>query len=101
MKYELRFADSACDQLRTLHHWLAGVVDRGSADALVVALIDRCETLRDTPRLRTPRDDVRPGLRTIAFRRRYTIGYRVDGNVVTILGFVGRGQRLNILSRSR
>jgi toxin ParE1/3/4 len=40
----------------------------------------------------TLREDVRPGLRTIGFRRRATIAFAVEGDTVTILGIFHGGQ---------
>ena len=39
-----------------------------------------------------PRDDLRPGLRMLSFRRRVTIAYRIKANVVTILELFYPGQ---------
>jgi toxin ParE1/3/4 len=56
------------------------------------AILARCLTLADFPERGAPRDDIRPGLRTIPYGRRYTIDYRVDGGRVIIPGITGRGQ---------
>ena len=66
-------------------------------DAISDGLIERCLSLRDFPEHGSPRDDVRPGLRTLPHGRRYTIGYRVIGDRVIILGITGRGQPLGAL----
>ena len=97
MIYRLRFAERARDHLAAIHRWIAAAAGPQAADALVLALIDRCETLRESPFIGSPRDDIRPNLRTLSHRRRYTIGYRVDGDIVTVLGVIGRGQPIGSL----
>jgi toxin ParE1/3/4 len=53
-----------------------------------------CKGLSTFPERGIQRDDVRPGLRTVTFRRRYTIAYDWDGLTVTIIRIFSRGQRV-------
>jgi toxin ParE1/3/4 len=80
------FAPEANDQLIELYRYLA---ERGSvavATSFTDAIVDWCERLAHFPRRGTKRDDIRPGLRTIGFRRRVTIAFTVGDKTVTILG---------------
>jgi toxin ParE1/3/4 len=49
-------------------------------------------SLRDFPMVGSPRDDLRPGLRTIGFRRRVTIVFVVKSTEVRIVGVFYGGQ---------
>jgi plasmid stabilization system protein ParE len=62
------------------------------ADRYAGAIIDQCEKLENFPFRGSARDEVRPGLRTISFRRRVTIAYSVIDEHVTILGVYSGGQ---------
>jgi toxin ParE1/3/4 len=52
-----------------------------------------CLGLADFPLRGTPRDDIRPGVRVMAFRRRVLIAYAVAGQEVTILRILYGGRR--------
>ncbi|MGB5087418.1 MAG: type II toxin-antitoxin system RelE/ParE family toxin [Methylocystis silviterrae] len=52
------------------------------------------EKLETFPERGTRRDDLRPGLRTIGFRRRVTIAFAVETDAVTIIGIFYGGQDL-------
>lgn len=54
--------------------------------------MDHCEGFGTFPKRGTRRDDIRPGLRTIGFRRRATIAFTVGDDTVTILGIFYGGQ---------
>lgn len=91
------YADRALGQLEAIRDWLAAEAGPDIARRIVRELLDRCDSLSDFPRRGTPHDAIRPGLRTLSHRRAFTIGYRVDGEIVTVLGFIGRGQRRDAL----
>jgi plasmid stabilization system protein ParE len=63
---------------------------RAWADRLIVY----CEGFATFPERGTRRDDIAPGLRTVGYRRRATIAFRVDGNVVVILRMLHGGRAL-------
>lgn len=91
------FERRARDQLAAIEDWIAARTDRETATRIGDALIARCLALGTFPERGSPRDDVRPGLRTLAHDARYTIGYRVIGDRVVVLGVIGRGQPLDAL----
>jgi toxin ParE1/3/4 len=64
------------------------------AERFVMRLQSYCLDLRDFPERGTRRDDLRPGLRTIGYRRRATILFRVDTEhrKVRILGIYYGGR---------
>jgi plasmid stabilization system protein ParE len=65
---------------------------------VALAYLDRIETacasLKDFPLRGTPRDDLGPGLRTISLEGRATIAYRVESDMVLILGVFHAGRLL-------
>lgn len=54
-------------------------------------------TLALFPHRGTPRDDLRPGLRTISIPRKATIAYVVSGRQVVVLHVIFRGQDIGRL----
>jgi toxin ParE1/3/4 len=54
--------------------------------------VDYCENLQTFPNRGTRRDDLRPGLRTLGFRRRVTILFEVTNDTVNIIGVYYGGQ---------
>lgn len=93
MTRRVEFSPSAQQQLSDLYHWItdrSGFPDR-SAD-YISAIIDFCENLANFPMVGRARDDLRPGLRTIGFRRRVVIAFAVDSMTVRILGVFYGGQ---------
>ncbi|MQW42312.1 type II toxin-antitoxin system RelE/ParE family toxin [Sinorhizobium meliloti] len=57
----------------------------------VDSIVDYCGKLQTFPHRGTRRDDLRPGLRTLGFRRRVTILFGADGTV-NIIGVYYGGQ---------
>ena len=95
--YSVLFERRARDQLAAIERWIAERAGADTARRIGDELIGRCLALASFPERGSPRDDVRPGLRTLAHRRRYTIGYVVTGERVVILGIIGRGLPLEAL----
>lgn len=74
-------------QLIDLYDWIvtaSGFADR--AEDFVSAIVDYCDSLANFPMIGAPRDDLRPGLRIIGFRRRVTIAFAITEEAVEILG---------------
>jgi toxin ParE1/3/4 len=84
-------------QLNSLYEYIAFEASLEIADRYIDALMDRIASLTDFPRRGTPRDDLRPGLRTVPFRRRLTIAYAVKPREVRIIGIARAGQDLKQL----
>ena len=66
--------------------------NRVVAEQFVARIRDRCRRVGLLPLGGTPRDDLAPGLRTVAFERRAVIAYLVEGDkvVITNVFFGGR-----------
>ncbi len=93
-RYRVVFASRVWRQLDALRAYVTQEASAEVADDLTSDLIERCLTLAEFAHRGTPRDDLRPGLRTIPFRRRATIGYVVSGDDVVILTIAYAGQDL-------
>ncbi|WP_235682074.1 type II toxin-antitoxin system RelE/ParE family toxin [Sphingobium yanoikuyae] len=55
-------------------------------------IVEHIGKLTDFPRRGTMRDDLRTGLRTIAWRRRVTIAFAVEEAIVVIIGIFYGGR---------
>ena len=62
------------------------------ASRFTSAIIDYSERFDTFPQRGTRRDDLRPGLRTIGFRRRVTIAFTAEQDLVTIVSVFYGGQ---------
>ena len=67
------FAPEAEAQLEALYLHIAREGSPATAERFLSAIIDRCEALAHMPLRGRPKDDLRPGLRTLSFRRRAVI----------------------------
>lgn len=93
MTRDVVYSTRAQQQLSDLYLWVAeqsGFPDR--AEAYVSAIFDYCDKLSDFSFRGIARDDLRPGLRTIGFRRRVVIAFAVQESTVEILGVYYGGQ---------
>jgi toxin ParE1/3/4 len=94
VRYVVRYAPEARAQLDALYAYIARQASPDTAWRFTDAIVDRCESLCDYALRGTPRDDIRPGLRTLPFRRRVTIAYAIAGSQVTILAIFYGGQNV-------
>lgn len=93
MSRSVVYSPRARQQLTELYHWIteqSGSPDR--AEGFATAIIDYCEELADSPMIGLARDDIRPGLRTIGFRRRAVIAFSADDESVEVHGVYYGGQ---------
>lgn len=90
--YRLIFSPEAEAQLVTIYRRISGKTAPTIAERFTGAIVDYCEKLETFPHRGTRRDDLRPGLRTIGFRRRVTIAFAVEADAVTIIGIFYGGQ---------
>ncbi len=87
MTRKVVYSPHARQQLTDLYLWIAdqsGFPAR--AEGFVSAIIAYCDSLADFPMVGIARDDLRPGLRTIGFRRRVVIAFAVTAENVEVLG---------------
>lgn len=89
--YSVIYTPEAESQLLALYQYLAVEASPATAAHFTDAIVERCESLRDFPERGAPRFDVRPGLRTLPFRR-VTITYAVNSRQVVIVGIFYGGQ---------
>ena len=81
-------------QIDNLYEYIAREASLEIADRYIAALIERIAGLTQFPHRGTRRDDLRPGLRTIPFRRRLTIAYAVKPREVRIIAIARVGQEM-------
>jgi toxin ParE1/3/4 len=86
-------------QLDALYEYLAREASLDIATRYIDAVLARITGLTDFSHRGTSRGDIRPGLRTIPFRRRLTIAYAVTPREVRIVGIARAGQDLRELLR--
>ena len=84
-------------QINSLYEYIAREASLEIADRYVDALIERIAGLTQFPHRGTSRDDLRPGLRTVPFRRRITIAYAVKPREVRIIAIAQAGQDMKEL----
>jgi plasmid stabilization system protein ParE len=91
-QYEVAFAPEALMQLLKLYRRIA---ERATADVAwryTDAVVKYCEGLTTFPLRGRKRDDVRPGLRTISYKRSTLIAYTVEEGRISIIGVFHGGQ---------
>lgn len=92
ISYRIVFTSEARDQLDYLHGYLSAEADSETASRFVDGIIDYIAGLTAFPKRGTPRDDLRPGLRTMAWRRRVTIAFMVEETAVVVIGIFYGGR---------
>ena len=92
MGYEVALTPDAEDQLNEIEEFIAYEASPAIAARYVEAILGRCESLAEFPRRGTLRDDLRPGIRTLSFRRRVTIAYVVEEVRVVVVGIFYAGR---------
>ena len=99
MAYRIVFTPEARDELDQLYAYIVAAADVDIASRFVDGIIDHIATLKEFPKLGTPRDDLRPGLRTLAWRRRVTIAFMVEERDVVVIGIFYGGRDFKSLLR--
>ena len=75
-----------------MYSYIAAAASPEIAARYTEAIVTYCEGLRAFPHRGTRRDDVRPGLRIINYRKRAVIAFFVDAEQVSIIGVFYGGQ---------
>lgn len=94
MTRSVRLGALAVADLVALHRWVRAEAGQATADAYLDRIEVRIATLADFPDRGTLRDDLAPGLRTLAFERRLVIAYLVAAETVTVLRVVSGARDL-------
>ncbi len=96
MTSRIGFTPEAQQQLHDLDEWIAENAGAQTATRFMSALLDHIDEILVFPRAGRPRDDIRPGMRTVNFRKRTLIAYEVDQSsvdvVINVLGVFYGGQ---------
>jgi len=92
MTYRVIYSPDAKAQLNSILVFIAQNAGPEIAKRFVDAIVSYCDSFSLFPRRGTLRKDLRPGLRTIGFRKRATIAFTVSGQSVTIVGIFYGGQ---------
>jgi toxin ParE1/3/4 len=80
-----------------LYDYVARDSNPERAQTFVGSIIEYCDRLATSPYRGTKRDDLRPGLRIVGFKRRVTIAFSVTDEAVVILGVSYRGRSFKAL----
>ena len=99
MAYRIVFTPEARDQLDALHSYISSAAGAEIASRFVNGIIDHAETLSEFPQRGTSRDDLRPGLRTIPWKRRVTIAFMIEEAAIVVIGVFYGGRDLESLLR--
>lgn len=86
MSFSVVFTPEAQDQLVELYRYIADAASSEVAARYTDAIVTFCEDLAAFPHRGTARDDIRPGLRTVGFRRRVIIAFAVLDRAVVVIG---------------
>ena len=97
MPYRIVFTPEARDQLDYLHSYISATADVETASKFANGVIDHIASLSEFPERGTPRDDLRPGLRALAWRRRVTIAFVVEEAEVVVIGIFYGGRDFETL----
>src|SRR3546814_18863470 len=92
MTRQVRFASSAERHLDDLFSYIEAEAGIRRADGFVSSIVEYCLGLQMFPERGTRRDDIRPGLRVVGFRRRVVIAFIVEPERITIIGVYYGGQ---------
>ena len=98
MTYRVRFALEAAGQLEGLYGYISRSATPAISAGYVDAIVEHCEGLAVFPYRGQSREDLRPGLRTVSYRKRVVIAFSVDEDTkhVTILGVFYGGQNYEL-----
>ncbi|TNE39405.1 MAG: type II toxin-antitoxin system RelE/ParE family toxin [Sphingomonadales bacterium] len=99
MSYRIIVTPEARDQLDAIYDYIAYAATPGIARQFTDGIIDRLAVLTDYPQTGSPRDDIRSGLRTLAYRRRVTVAFMVEEVTVVVIGFYYGGQDFETILR--
>lgn len=98
-RLEVRYRDSARTDLDQIFWYIAVASSPKIALAYVQGIEARCRKIGEAPRSGRPRDDLYPGLRTIAFERSAIICYTIENQQVWIDNIFRRGRDFEAIMR--
>ncbi|MGW9550746.1 type II toxin-antitoxin system RelE/ParE family toxin [Citricoccus zhacaiensis] len=94
--YTVGFSPEATVHLEDLRDYIAANASWAIADGYIEDILSMCMSLDVLPYRGAQRDDIRPGLRTLGFRRRAVIAFRISekSRQVDILGVYYGGREV-------
>jgi plasmid stabilization system protein ParE len=96
MTGRINYTPEALQQLNELHDWITKAASSEIARRFVSAILNHIDGILIFPLAGRARDDVRPGMRTITFKKKTLVAYVVDESsdelVVAVLGVFHGGQ---------
>lgn len=92
MTLSVVFTPEAEDQLVELYRYIAVAASADVAERYTEAIVAFCEELAAFPNRGKAREDIRPGLRAIGFKRRVVIAFAVLGQNLVIIGIFYGGR---------
>jgi plasmid stabilization system protein ParE len=97
----VELSPEALEQLAELYRYIAHAKSVDVATRYTDSIIEFCDELASNPSRGRRRDDIRPGLRTVGFRRRVLIAFAVVNGTVTVLAIYYGGRDHETLLRDR
>jgi toxin ParE1/3/4 len=91
MTLAIVYTPGSLRHLEEIFDYIAEHGDPVTARNYTKRLENVCQSLERFPLRGTPRDDIRPGLRTLAHKRSATIAFSVEGHSVVIHGIFKAG----------
>lgn len=101
MTHRVVFSPEAEAQLISMQRYIGRKASPAVARSFTNAIVDYCEPLGTFPHRGTRRDEIRPGLRTIGFRRRITIAFVADDKIRLLKTVSCRGANFTDVIGSR
>jgi toxin ParE1/3/4 len=92
LTFQVIFSPEAETQLIEVTEYIAENGGKTIASNFARSIVDFCMKLEMFPNRGTLRNDLRPGMRLLGFRRRVSIAFSVDDESVTILAIFYGGQ---------
>ena len=97
--YKVNFSPEEGEQLAALYRYLATEASPNIAERYTDAIVTYCEGLTTFPLRGNCRDDIRPGLRIINYRRRTAVAFEVSDEQVSIIGIFHGGRDYETILR--
>lgn len=94
MKYRIAFDPAADADLAELYDYIAANAGRAVARRYINQIVDHCSGFETFPERGMRHDELGHGIRIVGFRRKASIVFRVDSDLVTIMRILHRGKSL-------
>jgi plasmid stabilization system protein ParE len=94
MRYRVVFDPAANGDLAELYDYIAPKAGRAIARRYINELVGHCAAFETFPARGTTHDEFGPGIRVVGFKRKASIVFRIDADLVTIMRILHRGKSL-------